>query len=129
MVAPSYYFKRKIPHPCKKTASQMKDELIEAFFAVGGKNRLIRECKENSEKFWELVKVVSRFVPKEIDLKQDTTINLVMSLPRPDGEQLAIEKQETVELIDATINGEAMKSAISEDESEHIEECEGEDEL
>lgn len=97
-----------------KTTRRVKHEIIDAFFACGGKNRLIKDCKENPDKFWELVKIAVKFVPREIDLKQDTTINLMMSLPRPDGEAKALPHNEEVKLVDAVINGESMKQAIDD---------------
>lgn len=108
-----------------KTTRRMKHEIIEAFFACGGKNRMIRDCKDNPDRFWELVKIAVKFVPREIDLKQDTTINLMMSLPRPEGEQKALEHNEEVKLVDAMINGESMKEAVDEtiEEEEDDENC------
>ena len=56
----------------KKTAKELKQDLINTFYAIGGYNRLIsmlNKCIDQNDidTVLEFLKMISKFVPKEVD--------------------------------------------------------------
>lgn len=63
--------------------NKLRDELLDTFNAVGGKNRLIRELKDNPEAYMDFLKLIVKLIPKEHNVNIDTVVNYLTHTPRP----------------------------------------------
>ena len=69
-----------------KTAKQVKQDLLDSFQAIGGKNKLIASIKADLNKgdsstFWNLIHLCGKFVPKEVDIRSDNRIQIELDIP------------------------------------------------
>jgi hypothetical protein len=71
----------------KNRFSKVKSDLLDAFNAAGGKNRIIMLIKQNPELFMQYVKVIASLLPKEQHNKNQHDINIkyLTNTPRPQG--------------------------------------------
>ena len=93
-----------------KTAKQVKIDLLDAFQAIGGKNRLIRSIKEDLNKgdsstYWNLIHLCGKFVPKEVDIRSDNRIQIELAIPNAITEDnKAIDNGKVIEVDSVSID-------------------------
>ena len=84
------------PKGAKGALNKLRDDLLDTFNAIGGKNRLIRHLKEDPAAYMEFIKLIVKLIPREQKLTVDTVTNYITQTPRPiqiEGEVIEAPKE------------------------------------
>ena len=115
------------PIGAKNKLMSQRDAFLQVFNEAGGNDRLVKECKADADRFFEVARWLVGFMPKKMEISHDGGILAVhLQVPRPEGEVMGDP---------VTVEGEIVREQIASNElstgtqAQHTELSTGNDEL